>query len=85
MVQSRNEVRQLVRITKHLPIMKAPQIIMLAFLGISLLFAARGHGKERREKWWTETPGEVEKRNFWTSFVACCIWIAVLYWGGFFK
>jgi hypothetical protein len=51
-----------------------PQIIVLAMSGLGLLIAANRHERPR-----------TGKDNFWVSFIATCISLGLLYWGGFFK
>jgi len=53
--------------------MKAPQIIMLSLLGISILIAANQHGKPR---------GNV---NFWAALFGATIEMWILIAGGFFN
>lgn len=53
--------------------MKAPQIILLALMFMSLLLAAYQHGKE-----------ETGKHNFWVSFTSMSMLALLLWWGGFF-
>jgi hypothetical protein len=50
-----------------------PQIIVLVIQFLALLLAANKHGKEK-----------TGKENFWTTFVAGCISLSLLYWGGFY-
>ena len=52
--------------------MKAPQIIMIVMLAINLFDAMRHHGKPKE--------GNV---SFWVTFLAACIDVALLWWGGF--
>lgn len=53
--------------------MKVPQIIMLSLLGIVLLVSANMHGKPKGD--W----------DFKYSLLSVCIWLSILYWGGFFN
>jgi hypothetical protein len=48
------------------------QIIYLVLAFIGLLLAANKHGKPKKNY------------NFWHSFIAMCIVLSLLYWGGFF-
>ncbi len=52
--------------------MKAPQIILLAWWAISLLYTANQHGKP------------IGKASFWATFTKFVITMSLLYWGGFF-
>lgn len=54
--------------------MQAPQIIMLIFSLISLLYSANRHGKPKESK-----------ENFISTFISVSLQLAILYWGGFFK
>lgn len=51
--------------------MKAPQIIMLIVIFIDLLLAILTHGKRL-------------KLNFWYKLIDILLYLALLYWGGFF-
>ncbi|WP_166884911.1 hypothetical protein [Massilia sp. CCM 8734] len=54
--------------------MTAPQVIMVAWLALSLGVSMSQHGKPR-----------TGKHSFWISLTVVAINVAVLYWGGFFS
>lgn len=49
-----------------------PQIIVIAFVFISLGITLAKHGQEQG------------KHNFFISLVGAAIWLSLLWWGGFF-
>ena len=53
--------------------MKAPQIIVIVLMSISLLTTAHDHGKPRKDN------------NFWTTLLSTAITFGLLVWGGFFN
>ena len=53
--------------------MKAPQIVLIVLYSLSLGISMSKHGKPR------------EPYNFWTSFLAVIIEVAILWWGGFWR
>jgi len=53
--------------------MKTPQIVLIALYSLSLGISMAKHGKPR------------EPYNFWTSFLAVIIEVAILWWGGFWR
>lgn len=53
--------------------MHAPQIIVLALMGVSLLLSAHRHDKPK-----------TGRENFWISLLDAAFTIALLWWGGFF-
>lgn len=53
--------------------MKAPQYLIIALYSMSLGMNLINHGKE-----------EIHRYNFFTSFIATGIVLAILMWGGFF-
>ena len=52
--------------------MNAPQIILIVWLTVGLTGNLFLHGQE-------------EKRDFFVTFLRCCILVGILVWGGFFK
>lgn len=55
--------------------MKAPQIIMLVLMVVSLIYHMSKHGQ----------PKEDENYNFYRHFFHLAIHLALLIWGGFFN
>ena len=53
--------------------MSAPQVVMNVLFSLGLLISANEHGKPR------------SNANFWTSLIAACIEVAILWWGGFWR
>lgn len=54
--------------------MKAPQLILVGLLCLSLGISMCEHGKEK-----------VKKENAWYAIIAAAIQFGLLYWGGFFS
>ena len=52
--------------------MKAPQIIMIVLMAITLFNDMQHHGEPKK--------GTV---NFWSTVLSLCISVALLWWGGF--
>lgn len=55
--------------------MKAPQIIMIILICLSLGISLAKHGQPR--------PEESAKYNFWSELFESIVVILILYWGGF--
>ena len=53
---------------------KAPQIIMIVSMAISLYSALQKHAKPKEGN-----------ESFWVSFLGVCIEVAILWWGGFWN
>lgn len=56
--------------------MDAPQWTLIVLAASELMFAAYCHGKERPTG---------PKVNFWHYFFGCALYMAILFWGGFFR
>lgn len=54
--------------------MGIPQIIYIVIVALALGLSLAKHGEV-----------EMKRENFWTTFIASSIQLAILYWGGFFS
>lgn len=54
--------------------MKAPQVVIIVLLSLSVAVDLLKHGEPKTGKY-----------SFGTGLLAAAIWVAVLYWGGFFR
>lgn len=57
-------------------VVDAPQWTLIVLAASELMFAAYCHGKERPTG---------PKVNFWHYFFGCALYMAILFWGGFFR
>ncbi len=53
--------------------MGVAQIVVIVILTIKLLVSSHYHGTN------------MGKHNFWIKLLSVIIWLALLFWGGFFK